>query len=136
VPVPRTAPGLLGLWCITCSGVIAYGGSQSGGGETPMSVEIVIEHFFRAENTKCNVKWGISQRLLSTKCDYTGYLFRKSGMSGIVRFSFDYFFSFLFRNRYEMTLEPMLPEEGCTKNPAFFLSLPVPIVLVTGTFYQ
>jgi hypothetical protein len=36
---------------ITCSGVIALGG-HSGGGGTPLSVYLVIEHFYRAKFLK------------------------------------------------------------------------------------
>jgi len=47
VPVPHTAPALCDDNLVPVGGY-RIRGSHSGGGETPMSVNLVIEHFSRA----------------------------------------------------------------------------------------
>jgi hypothetical protein len=48
VPVSPTAAALCDSACITCSGVIAFGGSRYGGGETPVERSRFFEHFYRS----------------------------------------------------------------------------------------
>jgi len=56
---PQTALALRDSACITFPGLIVFGGSRSGGSETPVSVWLVIEHFSRAQMSIFAFCWQI-----------------------------------------------------------------------------
>ena len=54
---PHTAPTFSAMLTYLCNWYRIFLASRSGGGETPVSVQLVIEYFYRAKKTDISIPW-------------------------------------------------------------------------------